>query len=166
MKIALASDHAGFEQSHEIEAYLRGLGHEVQNFGPRSLKPDDDYPDFVLPAAQSVAAGQCQRGIILGGSGQGEAMAANRIRGVRCAVFYGPAAPRRVVDAEGRTSHDPYEIVRLSRAHNDANVLSLAARFVSLGDMKDVIKLWLETPFLGDARHARRIARLDGDGSG
>lgn len=161
MNIALASDHAGYQQLKELQAYLESIGHNCRNFGPSSLNPDDDYPDFVLPAAKAVAKGEVERGIILGGSGQGEAMAANRVRGVRCAVFYGPAVPRKVVDAEGRVSHDPYEIVRLSRQHNDANMLSLAARFVTLKDMRNVIKLWLETPFGNEPRHIRRNLKLD-----
>ncbi|MGA3150273.1 MAG: RpiB/LacA/LacB family sugar-phosphate isomerase [Candidatus Saccharimonadales bacterium] len=162
MNIALATDHAGFEQLKELQVYLESAGHTCKNFGPGSLNPDDDYPDFIMPAAKSVAAGDCQMGVILGGSGQGEAMAANRFKGVRCAVFYGPVVARRPVDVEGDISHDPYEIVRLERRHNDANMLSLAARFVSLEDMKQVIKLWLETPFSDEERHQRRIAKLDG----
>jgi len=161
MNIALATDHAGLEQLKELQIYLEDLGHNCQNFGPASLKPDDDYPDFIFPAAIAVAAGEFERGIILGGSGQGEAMAANRIKGVRCAVFYGPAVARRPVDIEGDISHDPLEIVRLERRHNDANMLSLAARFVSLQEMKSVVKLWLETEFSGEDRHKRRIAKLD-----
>jgi ribose 5-phosphate isomerase B len=88
-------------------------------------------------------------------------MAANRLKKVRCTVFYGPAVAKGTVDATGRVSHNPYEIIRLSREHNDANVLSLAARFLSLEDMKQVVKLWLETPFTNDERHLRRINKLD-----
>lgn len=161
MIIALASDHAGFEQLKQLQDFLESMGHKCHNFGPVALTPDDDYPDFIFPAAKAVASGGCERGIILGGSGQGEAMAANRIKRVRCAVFYGPAVPRKVVDADGRTSHDPYEIVKLSRKHNDSNMLSLAGWFVSVVDMKEVIKLWLETPFENDHRHKRRIDKLD-----
>jgi ribose 5-phosphate isomerase B len=97
----------------------------------------------------------------MGRSGEGEAMAANRIKGVRCAVFYGPAVARRVIDAHGKTSHDPYEIIRLSRAHNDSNMLSLGSSFVSFEDIKNVVKLWLETPFIGEERHERRNKKLD-----
>ncbi len=161
MNIALATDHAGFEQLKELQARLESLGHGCKNFGPTKLDPADDYPDFITPAAKAVASGECERGIILGGSGQGEAMAANRIRGVRCAVFYGPAVPKGIVDAEGATSHDPYEIIRLSREHNDANMLSLAARFLSLNEMKQAVDLWLATPFSNEERHSRRIAKLD-----
>lgn len=161
MIIALTSDHTGYEQLKDLQPFLEGLGHRCIHFGPVKLQPSDDYPEFIMPAAKAVAAGECEKGIILGGSGQGEAMAANRIKGVRCAVFYGPAVPLKVIDAEGHTSHDPYAIVRLSRQHNDANMLSLAARFVSFNDMKNVIKLWLETDFKGEERHARRIKELD-----
>lgn len=161
MKIALATDHAGFEQLKELRLYLESTGHECLNFGPNTFKPDDDYPDFILPAAKAVAEGQCQLGIIMGGSGQGEAMAANRVRGVRCAVFYGPAVPRKVVDATGRTSHDPLEILKLSRQHNDANMLSLAARFLTLADMKQAIEVWLASDFSQDERHQRRINKLE-----
>jgi ribose 5-phosphate isomerase B len=162
MNIALATDHAGFEQLKELASYLESLGHSCQSFGPETFVADDDYPDFIKPAAESVARGECERGIILGGSGQGEAMAANRIKGVRCAVFYGPAVPLRIVDASGRESRDPYEIIRLSREHNDANMLSIAARFVSLADMKHVIKVWLEAAFSNEERHKRRLKKLDG----
>ena len=127
MKIALATDHAGYEQLKDIQSFLEDLGHACQNFGPKSLNPTDDYPDFIFPAAMAVAAGQCEAGIILGRSGQGEAMAANRIRGARCAVFYGPAVAKRVVDASGQVSNNPYEIIVKSRQHNHANMLSLAA---------------------------------------
>jgi ribose 5-phosphate isomerase B len=161
MKIALATDHTGFEQLKDLQIFLESLGHECHSFGPKSLNIADDYPDFIFPAAKAVASGECERAVILGGSGQGEAMAANRLRGVRCAVFYGPAVVGRIIDANGRVSSSPYEIVRLSRQHNDANVLSIAARFVSVTDMQQVVKLWLETPFSAEPRHQRRIDKLD-----
>ena len=161
MTIALATDHAGFDQLKELQKWLELEGHSCRNYGPTQLNPDDDYPDFIFPAARAVSAGEFDRGIIFGRSGEGEAIAANRVKGVRCSVFYGPAVTRKVIDAQGHTSHDPYEIVKLSRRHNDANMLSLAASFVTLEDMKQVIKLWLETPFSGDERHRRRNAKLD-----
>ncbi len=160
MKIALATDHAGYEQLKELKAYLESLGYECQDFGPKQYDPNDDYPDFIFPAAKAVASGQCQFGIILGRSGQGEAMAANRIKNVRCAVYYGKALPIEAVDASGQTSNDPYEIIKRSRLHNDSNMLSLAAVYVSLDEMKKVIELWLGTNFDG-GRHARRTAKLD-----
>jgi ribose 5-phosphate isomerase B len=160
MKIALACDHTGIEQLSELQDYLEELGYSCRSFGPASINPSDDYPDFIVPAAKAVAAGECDKGIIIGGSGQGEAMAANRVAGVRCALFYGPAVPKKVVDATGRVSHNPLEIIKLSREHNDANMLSLAARFVNLADMKHVVRLWLETDFSEDERHRRRIEKL------
>ncbi len=163
MKIALASDHSGFEQLKELEDYIKSLGHEVQNFGPKSLNTDDDFPDFIAPAAKAVASGQCELGIIMGGSGQGEAMAANRIRGVRCAVFYGTAVAKSSVDAEGHKSFDPYEIVRLSREHNDANMLSIGVRFVTQIEAHQAVKIWLETAFSAKDRHKRRIKKIDGE---
>ncbi len=161
MKIALATDHTGYQQLQEIKKWLESHGHECQNFGPTQLVQEDDYPDYIFPAAKAVANGTFERGIIFGGSGQGEAMAANRVNGVRCMVFYGPAVARKVVDAEGHVNHDPFVLVRLSRQHNNSNILSIAARFVSLEDMKHVVKIWLETPFLGEERHQRRNQKLD-----
>lgn len=161
MTIVLASDHSGYEQLKQLQDFLESIGHQCHNFGPAAQRPDDDYPDFIFPAAKAVASGGCQRGIILGRSGEGEAMAANRVKGVRCAVFYGPAVARHVIDAHGKTSHDPYEIIRLSRAHNDSNVLSLGVSFLSFEDIKNVVKLWLQTPFSGEQRHQRRINKLD-----
>jgi ribose 5-phosphate isomerase B len=165
MRIALATDHAGYEQLKDIQSFLRELGHDCVNLGPTALNPDDDYPEFIFKAAAAVARGDCERAVIMGGSGQGEAMAANRFKSVRCAVFYGPSVARKVVDIEGRVSHDPYEIIKLSREHNDSNVLSLAARFVTMKDMKQAVRLWLETPFGGSERHSRRIGELDREGS-
>ncbi len=161
MKISLATDHTGFEQLKDLKEYLESLGHECTDFGPAALDINDDYPDFIFKAAEAVAKGECERGVILGGSGQGEAMAANRLKGVRCAVFYGPAVVGRIIDVNGRVSSSPYEIVKLSREHNNSNMLSLAARFVAMTDMKQVVKLWLDTPFTEQPRHLRRIDKLD-----
>jgi ribose 5-phosphate isomerase B len=161
MKIALATDHTGYEQLKILQQYLESLGHECKNFGPEEFTPGDDYPDFIRPAAEAVGKNEFERGIIMGGSGQGEAMTANRVHGVRCALFYGPAVPTRSVDAEGHQSRDPYEIVRLSREHNDANMLSLAARFTTVEEMKQVLKIWLETEFSNEEHHKRRIEKID-----
>ncbi len=165
MKIAITTDHTGLAYDGvygEVKDYLISLGHEVTDFGPKSLNMDDDYPEFMFPAAKAVAGGEYEAAIIMGGSGQGEAMAANRIKGVRCTLFYGPAVSKQPVDAEGTMSDDPYEILRLSRQHNHANVLSLSARFLSLDEMKTAIQVWLGTPY-GDAeRHVRRVGKLDG----
>lgn len=161
MKIAITTDHAGFEQLKELRSFLESLGHECVDFGPQRFDAEDDYPDFMFPAAQAVANGECEVGIIMGGSGQGEAIAANRVKGVRAALFYGPVVSKIAIDAEGTMSDDPYEIVKLSRQHNNANVLSLSARFLSMDEMKQACEIWLNTPFSDAERHARRIAKLD-----
>lgn len=165
MKLAVATDHAGYEKMRMLKDYLVSLGHECVDYGPSSFDPIDDYPDYIFPAAEAVTSGICERAIIMGGSGQGEAIAANRFAAIRCAVFYSPAIAQNPIDADGRTSNDPYEIVRLSRQHNDANVLSLSARFLTFDEMKTAIQIWLETPFNGVDRHAQRIAKLAHKGS-
>jgi ribose 5-phosphate isomerase B len=161
MKIAVTTDHAGFQALQELKAFLQSLGHEVVDFGPQSFDAEDDYPEFMFPAARAVANGECERGIIMGGSGQGEAMAANRVKGVRCALFYGPVIAKVPIDADGNMSDDPYEIVKLSRQHNDANVLSLSGRFLTVEEMKAAVEIWLTTPFSNVERHSRRIQKLD-----
>ena len=164
MTIALATDHTGLEDLKQLQQFLETKGHSCKNFGPPSFKADDDYPDFIRPAAEAVAKGDCQMGVVIGGSGQGEAMVANRVKGVRCAVFYGPAVPLSTVDAKGHTAKDPYEIVILSRQHNNANMLSLAARFVTLDDMKKAVEAWLGADFSNVERHARRVNKIDAGG--
>ena len=142
MTIAISSDHAGFAQLKKLKDYLENeLGHSCHNFGPAEIKPDDDYPDFILPAARAIAGGQCEMGIILGGSGQGEAAGS--------------------LGADGSPPLDGYDILRLSRQHNSANMLSLAARFLSVEQMQIAVRLWLATPFSHDSRHQRRVAKLD-----
>lgn len=161
MKIALTTDHAGFEAIKALQTYVEGLGHECVYFGPESFDAYDDYPDFIFPAAQAVADGSVERAIIMGGSGQGEAIAANRLPGVRAAVFYGPESAKVAIDAEGHKNTDPYEIINLSRQHNDANVLSLSSRFLTLDQMKKAIRLWLAEPYSRQERHTRRLNKLD-----
>ncbi|HEX6091547.1 MAG TPA: RpiB/LacA/LacB family sugar-phosphate isomerase [Gemmatimonadales bacterium] len=143
-RIAIASDHAGFDlKTLFIEAlWARGL--EVRDFGTHSAEPVD-YPDVIRPAAEAVGRGEFARGIVLGGSGNGEAMVANRVRGVRCALCWN------------------VESARLARAHNDANVLSIGQRLVARDEALAVLETWLTTPFDG-GRHARRIALIDGAG--
>ena len=141
MRIALASDHAGYKYKTMLGAWLREQGYEVEDFGTHSEDPVD-YPDFIFPAARAVADGRCERGIVLGGSGNGEAMAANRIRGVRCALCL------------------TEEAAKLARAHNDANVISLGERLVSQELALRIVRVWLDTPFEG-GRHMARIAKLD-----
>lgn len=161
MKIAVTTDHSGYQALKDLSSFLQSLGNECIDFGPTSFDPADDYPDFIFPAAKAVADGSCDVAIIMGGSGQGEAMAANRIKGIRCAVFYGPVVAKTAINAEGTISDDPYEIIKLSRQHNNANVLSLSARFLTMDEMKKASQLWLETPITDVQRHLRRIEKLD-----
>ena len=161
MKIALSTDHTGLELTARLEAFLVAAGHECVNFGPKEFVQDDDYPDYIFPAAEAVANGDCEVGIIMGGSGQGEAMAANRVKGVRCTLFYGPVVAKTAINAEGEKSSDPYEILRLSREHNLANMLSFAARFLSWEEIEQAVTAWLETPHDVAERHMRRAQKLD-----
>jgi len=147
MKIFLGSDHAGFELKEKIKNWLADWGYEYEDMGAHELDPQDDYPDFISPVAQAVSKNPNEdRGIILGGSGQGEAITANRNKNVRAAVLYS----------------DNMDIVRLSREHNDANVLSLGARFIDDEQVKKMVKVWLEHPFSEEERHIRRIKKIDG----
>lgn len=141
MRIAIASDHAGFRYKVMLVEYLRSRAEEVIDFGTDSEAPID-YPDVVFPAARAVADGECERGIVIGGSGNGEAIAANRVRGVRCALCWN------------------VESARLGRAHNDANVIALGERLVSAAEARAIVETWLSVPFEG-GRHGRRIAKLD-----
>jgi len=141
MKISLGTDHAGFKLKEKVKALLQSLSHEVVDFGTFSEEPVD-YPVFVRPAAEAVARGECERGIVFGGSGNGEAMSANKVRGVRCALCWNE------------------EVARLSRQHNDANVLSLGERVIPEETALDIVRVWLTTEFEG-GRHAKRIAQLD-----
>jgi ribose 5-phosphate isomerase B len=164
MKMYLAGDHAGFELKKQIAKELSDLGHEVHDFGAAEFAPEDDYPDFILPAAQAVATDARNNvksiAVILGGSGQGEAMAANRVLGARAAVFYGPVAPKGAIDIDGELSADPYSIVRLERQHNNANMLSIGARFVTLNEAVTAIKIFIDTPFIEGERHVRRLGKF------
>src|SRR3954452_19142679 len=141
MKIGIGSDHAGYRYKEEIKKYLAQLGHEVKDFGTNS-EMTVDYPAFIRPVAEAVAAGEVERGIVLGGSGNGEAMVANRVRGVRCALCWND------------------ESARFGRQHNDANVISLGQRMVDAEQAKRIVDIWLATPFEG-GRHTARIAKLD-----
>ena len=144
MKIHIATDHAGLELKEKVKLYLSDLNYEVIDHGAYEYDALDDYPDFIFPCANAVSNDPESKGIILGGSGQGEAMAANRVKGVRAAVFY----------------NGPDEIIKLSRQHNNANILSLGARFMSEEEMYKIIEVWLSTDF-ESGRHQRRIEKLD-----
>jgi ribose 5-phosphate isomerase B len=141
MKISLGTDHAGFRYKEKVKELLQQLGHDVTDFGTWSEEPVD-YPLFIRPAAEAVAKGECERGIVFGGSGNGEAMAANKVRGVRCALCWNE------------------ETARLSRQHNDANVLSIGERMISEETALALVRVWLTTAFEG-GRHAQRIAQLE-----
>lgn len=139
----------------ELCARLRTAGHTVDDVGPHTLDPHDDYPLYARMLAERVAAQAGSYGIVLGGSGQGEAMVANRIPGIRAVVYYGPAGEQ--VDAAGAA----LDIIASTRFHNDANVLSLGARFLTNDEAWDAVSRWLATPFSGDERHRRRLSAID-----
>jgi ribose 5-phosphate isomerase B len=145
MKIGIGSDHAGFEYKEKIRHLLQELGHDVQDFGTDSPQPAD-YPLYIRPVAEAVARGGCERGIVLGGSGNGEAITANRVKGIRCALCWN------------------VESARLGRQHNNANMLSLGQRMMDWETAAAIVRTWLETPFEG-GRHQRRIDLIDSFGS-
>lgn len=141
MKIAIGSDHAGFEYKEKIKTLLSQLGHEVKDFGTNSTE-SVDYPLFIRPVAEAVARGEFERGIVLGGSGNGEAIVANKVQGIRCGLCWN------------------VESARLNRQHNDGNVLSLGERMMSLETALEIVKVWLTTPFEG-GRHIKRIQQIE-----
>ena len=163
MKIYIGTDHTGFELKEKLKKYLEELelGYEVVDKGAFKYDADDDYPDFMIPVAEAVVKDAGSFGILLGGSGQGEAMAANRVKGARAVVFYGEAIAQQSIDVKGVKSTDPFEIVKLARLHNDANILSLSTRFLSEDQIKFAIELFLNTKFTGEERHIRRIKKLE-----
>ena len=142
MRITIGSDHAGFKLKEKVKALLGELGHEVKDVGTFAGEPAVDYPLFIRPAAEAVARGECDRGIVFGGSGNGEAMVANKVHGVRCALCWS------------------LESARLSRRHNDANVLSLGERLIEESLALEIVRTWLTTDFEG-GRHEPRVAMLN-----
>src|SRR3989344_6947127 len=145
MKIYLATDHKGFQLKEKIKKWLDDWGFVYEDCGALKLDPGDHYPDYVSVAAAAVSADPKSKAVVLGHSGQGEAIVANKYKGVRAVVYYG----------------GPEDIIKLSREHNDANVLSLGASFLDEKNIKGIIKLWLETKFSGDERHIRRINKIE-----
>lgn len=145
MKIYLASDHAGFEHKEALKKHLMDQGFEVQDFGAEAFVSDDDYVPYMMMSAQAISANPADKAVIFGGSGQGEAITANKFPSVRAAVYYG----------------GPLDIIKLSREHNDANILSIGARFLSVQEMITAVDLWLNTPFSNEERHVRRINELN-----
>ncbi len=146
MKIYIGTDHAGFELKEELKIFLEKLGCEVEDKGAYEFNEADDYPDFIFPVVKAVAEDidndLDSRGIVIGGSGQGEAIVANKVRGIRAAVVY-----------------DEYSS-EMSREHNDANIISLGTRTLTISKAKELVKLWLETPFSNEERHKRRIEKI------
>ncbi|MBU0722620.1 RpiB/LacA/LacB family sugar-phosphate isomerase [Patescibacteria group bacterium] len=160
MKIYIGSDHAGFELKNKLVAFLEGGNkYEVIDLGPHHYDKQDDYPELIAPVAQAVSLDKNAKGIIIGGSGQGEAIVANRFKGIRAVVFYGTGEQLNLLNSSKK--EEDSEIIKLSRAHNDANILSLGARFLDDNEAKEAVQLWLETPFSGEERHKRRIAKID-----
>lgn len=159
MKIYLATDHAGYQLKEKIKVFLLKENYDVKDFGAFTFNKNDDYPDFISKAAEAISRNPQDRAIILGGSGQGEAILANKYPNVRAVIFYGPCTPKEAVDAQGRKSNDPFEIIRLTREHNDANILSLAARLLTVTQSLEAVSLWLNTSFSGNPRYLRRIEK-------
>jgi ribose 5-phosphate isomerase B len=144
MNIYIGSDHAGFELKEKLKTYIQSLNIEVVDKGAFSLDNEDDYPDFIVPVAEAVAQDNESLGIVLGGSGEGEQISANKIDGIRAIEYYG----------------GNLEIVKLGREHNDANILSLGARFISEDEAKEAVKIFIETAFSQDERHIRRLKEI------
>lgn len=142
MKIYIGSDHGGYQLKEALRGYLEELGYEVEDMGAHTLDPNDDYPDFIFPTAEKVAQNSGSMGIVIGRSGNGEAMAANKVKGIRAALCWNE------------------EVARKAREHNDANVLSLGADFISLEESKKIVKIFLETPFSEEERHIRRLQKI------
>ena len=142
MKIAIGSDHAGFELKESVKRFLDEQGYQYHDFGAETLDPKDDYPEYGKKVADAVASGEYDRGIVACGTGIGISMSANKVRGVRAAACYNT------------------DMARMSRAHNDANILALGGRLVDKGSAEEITAVWLETPFSGEERHARRIEKI------
>lgn len=160
MKIYFAADHAGLRMKTVLLEQVHMMGHEVEDLGAFSFEPEDDYPDFVTPLALRVAKETESLGIICAGSGQGEGMCANRVPGARAAVLYALVPASEALDKEGARSEDGYDVVRLARRHNNANILSIGSRFISMEEVAEAVRVFVETPFSADERHIRRIAKF------
>lgn len=146
MTIYIGTDHAGFELKEKLKPFIEKLGYKIVDKGAFVYDEKDDYPNFISLVAEEISKNpKNSKGIILGGSGQGESMISDRFKNVRTAVYYGGNV----------------EVVKLSREHNDSNILSLGARFITEEQAKTAVKLWLDTPFSKDKRHVRRIKEID-----
>jgi ribose 5-phosphate isomerase B len=145
MNIYIGSDHAGYEMKEQLKIFLKELGYEVTDKGAFKLDNQDDYPDFVIPVAEAVAKDNGSFGVILGGSGQGEQIVANKVDGIRAVEYYG----------------GDLAIIKIGREHNDANIISLGARFIDENQAKDAVRIFLDTPFSNEERHERRIEEIN-----
>jgi ribose 5-phosphate isomerase B len=145
MKIALSTDHAGYERLKKLKEGLELAGYSTHDFGPAQFNIDDDYPDFIIPCTKAVVKDKGSMGIILGGSGQGEQITANKVPGIRAIEYYG----------------GNLEIVKLGREHNNANILSLGARFMTVNEAREAVNIFISTQFSGDERHIRRINKIE-----
>lgn len=143
MKIYLASDHGGYELKEALKGFLKEEGFEVEDMGANSFDPNDDYPDFIVPLAKKIAQETDSLGIISGRSGNGEAIAANKVKGIRVAVCLNE------------------EMARKAKQHNNANILSLGADYISVDEAKNIVKMFLKTPFSNEERHVRRIKKIE-----
>lgn len=148
MKIYIGADHGGYELKEELKKYLREMGYEIEDMGAQELNPEDDYPDYVFPTAESVVRNSGSMGIVIGRSGNGEAIAANKVKGIRAALCWSE------------------EIAKKAREHNDANILSLGADYIDLETAKRIVKTFLETSFSGEEKHKRRIEKIKNYESG
>ena len=145
MNIYIGSDHAGYEMKEQLKIFLKELGYEVTDKGAFKLDNQDDYPDFVIPVAEAVAKDNGSFGVILSGSGQGEQIVANKVDGIRAVEYYG----------------GDLAIIKIGREHNDANIISLGARFIDENQAKDAVRIFLNTPFSNEERHERRIEEIN-----
>lgn len=160
MKVYLGTDHAGFELKETVKAFLLEKKYAVEDCGAFSFDKNDDYPDFIGKAAKGVSENPESMGIVFGGSGQGEAIVANKYKNVRCALFYTPAVPPQATDVSGKMSSDPFEMLRLTREHNNANILSLGVRFLTEEQALTAVETFLNAPFSADERHVRRVEKI------
>lgn len=160
MKVYLGTDHAGFALKEKIKELLLEKGYDVVDKGALTFDKADDYTDFISQVAAAVSPEVDAKGIILGGSGEAEAMLANKYKNIRATVFYGPVVAKEAIDVSGLKGQDGYDIVRLSREHNDANILSLGARFLTDEEALQAVTVWLTTSFSNAQRHKRRIEKI------
>lgn len=160
MIVYLGTDHSGLHIKDEVKKFLEEGGYHVEDCGAYEYDRDDDYPDFIGKAAQGVSQDLESVGFVFGGSGQGEQMTANKYKGIRCALFYSTARAVSEIDISGNVSEDPFEIIKLTRQHNHANMLSFGVRFLNKEAIFKAVETFLNTPYSEDERHVRRIKKI------